>query len=55
MEKTGEAGEIILVESPESMGRKDVELEEKGVELKLTLLLPLDSRVVMEVLDSSGN
>lgn len=57
-EKLGEDGAFLLLEMTESMGRKDVELGEKDVELELELLplvLPFDFCVVMWLLESRGD
>lgn len=50
-ENTGVVGTFLLLEKTESEGLKVVELGEKGRELELPLLLPLDSLVEKEVLD----
>lgn len=44
-------GTFLLLEKTESVGLKGVELGEKGIELELPLLLPLDSLVEKKELD----
>lgn len=51
----GEDDAFLLPELAESKGRKEAEVWEDGVKREVPLvLLPLDSLVVMEVLDSPG-